>query len=207
MRRFVLILALVATLTTVSTRAASAGGKAVVGEITSIAGSPVNPTGFTLQTVDRTLTIRIPPSARFVPRSAEAAVEGFGIGDYAAVVTFGPAYDLAVKAVRFDVRPWPALKRFPLVGTVLRAGPNGKWFSLRSLNSRTWQLRITPNTQFLSAGVALAAQQPLYKGEKVAIVAKNSPTHPIALAIDISPVTVSARIRLTRGHNVRDSVV
>ncbi|HZS95032.1 MAG TPA: hypothetical protein VFA78_09560 [Chloroflexota bacterium] len=207
MRRFVLILALCIMLTTVSTRAASAGGSTVVGEITSIAGSSVNPTGFTLQTVARTLTIRIPPNARFVPRSAEAAVEGFGIGDYATVVISGPAYDLAAKAVRFDVRPWPALKRFPLIGTVLRAGPNGKWFSLRSLNARTWQVRITPKTEFLSAGVALAAQQPLYKGEKVAIVAKNGPVHPIALAIDISPVTVSARIRLTRGHNARDSVV
>ena len=207
MRRFVLILALLATLTTVSTRAAAAGGKPVVGEITSIAGTTINPTGFTLQTVARTLTIRIPPSARFVPRSAEAAVEGFGIGDYATVTASGANYDLAAQVVRFDVRPWPALKRFPLVGSVLRAGPNGKWFSLRSLNARTWQLRITPKTEFLSGGVVLAAQQPLYKGEKVSAVAKNGPAHAVALAIDVSPATVSARIRIGHGPNARAPVV
>src|SRR5690348_10644658 len=57
-------------------------GPRLMGQVSALSGPVSNPDGFTLDTGNRSVDVRIAPKATFTARSAEAEVEGLQVGDY-----------------------------------------------------------------------------------------------------------------------------
>ncbi|MGH2448597.1 MAG: DUF5666 domain-containing protein [Chloroflexota bacterium] len=155
------------------------------GSIAALLGPGANPSGFTLQLIQRTVDFRIASDTMLRPRSAEAEVEGFQVGDFAVVRARRAAGVWVATWIRFDVRPWGPFRASTLTGNITTVGPNGLRFSIQLSSGKTRRVRIVPATRFIVNSLLTAVPQPLVTGQEVSVLARKSPHGWLALRIAV----------------------
>lgn len=137
--------------------------------VAGVQGPSGNPNVFSLQLGDLSMQMHIVPRTTFVPRSAEAEVEGLTTGDYALVVARRIRRQWVAMRVAFDVRPFPPFRL--LKGTVFTVNPNGKSFTLRLNSGRNVFLRLNPHLRVQQGGQTLVTPPLLSRGMLVQALA------------------------------------
>jgi len=157
-----------------------------VGQVTAVTGSPGSPRGFTLQTKARSIDMRISPTAIVNPRSAEAEVEGFTVGDYATVLAVHVNRAWVAERIDFDVRPVPSAPQTKTVtGTVTRVTVNGKRFLLLLDTGGTRWIAVNDKTQFRVDNQLVFNPPMLAKGAQVVVTVRVTPTGWVAVEVNL----------------------
>lgn len=135
------------------------------GEVGAVLGAPSSPDMFTLQLGYLAMDFRVGPRTTFVPRSAEAQVEGFVQGDFAVVVGHRTKQGWLAIRIFFDVQPIRPLRE--IIGTIMRVSPNGARFLIRLDTGGSLFARTNRQTRFRVDGRLMDGQPSLLRGEIV----------------------------------------
>jgi hypothetical protein len=120
-----------------------------------------------------------------VPKSAEAEVAGFQVGDYALVTARRVARAWVATHIDFDTQPISMVPPKIWMGTVGRVILNGKRFVLRLDTGGTRVITINPATTFRVDGQLTATPPPLKTGDVVQVTARSTASGWVAIEIDL----------------------
>jgi hypothetical protein len=137
----------------------------MVGMVANPQGSPMAPNVFTLQLGDLSTDVHVVPKTVFVPRSAEAEVEGFVQGDFALVTVKRVRREWVASRIAFDVQPLRPLR--VVAGTIERVNPDGTHFSVKLDTGRTVTMRVNRDVRFRLDGHPAENPPPLLAGEVI----------------------------------------
>jgi len=158
------------------------------GQVTAIQSSKDGtPLGFTLLTPARTVDIHISAATMFMPKSAEAQVEGFATNDYAIVMAKHTARTWVANRITFDVQPMPPAVLVSLRGTVARVVPSGDKFLMQLDNGDSRWVLVNRQTQWRVDGQLQAAAPTLTKGNTVVVTMRHGGRNWVATEIDVRP--------------------
>ena len=155
------------------------------GLVTSVSGPSASPTSFTLETKARPIDLRVAPAAVFTPKSAEAEVEGFMVGDYAVVNARRINRTWVAEQISFDVRPVKHPRDITVTGSVLRVAVNGKHFEIALDSGGSRWVAINATTQFRLDGQLVFNPPPLSKGERVTVVMRSTLSGWVAVEVNL----------------------
>jgi hypothetical protein len=157
------------------------------GQIMNLTGPASSPTGFTLQTAQRSIDFRIAPRrTRFTARSAEALVDGFSVDDFATVSATRVNGEWVANHVVYDVVPWGPIRLFTVSGTVLRLDRIDNRFLVKLSTGDTHWIVTNKGTKYLIDGQPSAGPVALTREEAVQVqVHRNQAGRWIALTIAV----------------------
>lgn len=155
------------------------------GTVTAVVGPAANPSAFTVMNrLGRLLVFRVVPSTRFHALSAEAAVQGFVGGDYAAVVAVRVSRDWVAANISYDVTPPPQLRSFS--GVVERVAPDGAHFLVKLDSGMNRWFPVPPNVKIKFNGDP-ATPDAIARGRGVIVVLQKTDREWVVIEIDITP--------------------
>ncbi|GAC1464362.1 MAG: hypothetical protein PVSMB7_07280 [Chloroflexota bacterium] len=153
------------------------------------------PLAFTLRIARRLVDFRTSPQAKLVPRSAEAAVEGFMPNDYATVMARRVNRQWVAQRVEFDVQSIPAspLPIVTVMGTVVAESATNRSLTMTLDTGDVRLVLITKQTRFRIDG-QIVSPTPLMKGDTVRVTMRRAGRSWVAVEINLQTAPLRLRV-------------